>query len=53
MSLYSGRNNMQDEYDYQYGGGGKDNDQYDGYVNGYENEDHDNDDNEHTDEKGF
>lgn len=52
MSLYSGRNNMQDQYDYEYGGG-KDNDEYEGYANGYENEGLENDDDEQADEKGF
>lgn len=52
MSLYSGRNNMQDQYDYEYGGG-KDNDEYEGYGNGYENEGIENDDDEQADEKGF
>lgn len=54
MSLYSGRNNMQDEYDYEIG---RDRDEYEyegyGNSNDYGSNIHDDGEEENIDEKGF
>ena len=49
MSLYSGRNNYQDEYEYGRG----DEDQYGGYGPGYNDGDNSADEDNNVDEKGF